>query len=75
MPTRSILIALCAIAATSLSGCAVYTVASVGTWAATGKSLSDHGTSAVARGDCDILHTVNKKYYCEMPVVYNRNGF
>jgi hypothetical protein len=75
MPTRSILIALCAVATISLNGCAAYTVASVGTWAATGKSLSDHGISAVSKGDCNVTHTVSGQYYCEMPVVYNRSAF
>jgi hypothetical protein len=76
MSTRSILIALCAIATTSLSGCAAYTVASVGSYAATGKGIGDHAGSALSGGDCNVIkHTYNRKYVCEMPVVYNRNAF
>jgi hypothetical protein len=60
----------------ALSGCAAYTVASIGTFAATGKSIGDHGASLASGGDCNgIKHLVNGKYYCEMPVVYNRNPF
>lgn len=75
MQTRSVFIAILAMSGVLLNGCAAYTVVSVGTWAATGKSLSDHGTSAVAQGDCNVLHTVNGQYYCEMPVIYNRSAF
>ena len=59
-----------------LQGCAVYTAASVGSYAATGKSLGDHAGSAVSGGDCNtIKHLWNGQYICEMPVVYNRNAF
>lgn len=75
MQTRSVLIAILAVSGLLLNGCAAYTVASVATWAGTGKSLSDHGTSAVVRGDCNVLHTVNGQHYCEMPVIYNQNAF
>lgn len=60
----------------NLNGCAAYTVASVGSYAATGKSLGDHAGSAVTGGDCNTLvHAIQGKYICEMPVVYNRSGF
>lgn len=74
MQTRSVLIAILACASVSLNGCAVYTVASVGAFATTGKSISDHGTSLVTRGDCNVTHPFKGQYYCEMPVVYNQNG-
>ena len=74
MPTRSILIALFAI--TCLNGCAAYSVASVGSYAVTGKSLSDHAGSVATGGDCNALkHLVTGQYLCEMPVVYNRSAF
>ena len=75
MPTRSVFIAFLLIATTTLNGCAVYTVAGLGSYAATGKSLSDHVGSVVTGGDCDLIMNVyNGKYVCEMPVVYNRSG-
>lgn len=59
-----------------LQGCAAYTVASTATYVATGKSLTDHGVSTLAQGDCNgIRHAIEGKYYCEMPVRYNRNAF
>lgn len=73
MQTRSVLIAILAIA--QLSGCAVYNVATVGSYVFTGKGIGDHASSAVSGGDCNLIkHTVNGQYICEMPVVYNRNG-
>jgi hypothetical protein len=76
MSTRSILIALCVIATTSLNGCAAYTVASMGSYAVTGKGIGDHAGSALSGGDCNVIkHTYEGKYVCEMPVVYNRNAF
>jgi hypothetical protein len=75
MQTRSVLIAILAFATTSLTGCAAYSVASVGSYVITGKGLGDHAGSAVSGGDCNlIMNTYNGKYVCEMPVVYNRNG-
>lgn len=62
------------ILALSLQGCAVYTAASVGTFLATGKSITDHGATQITQGDCNIANTVKGQYYCEMPVVYNRSG-
>jgi hypothetical protein len=76
MQTRSVLIAFLLIATTSLTGCAAYSVASIGSYVVTGKSLGDHAGSTVTGGDCNlIMNTYNGKYVCEMPVVYNRNGF
>ncbi len=76
MPTRSFLIALSAVAGISLNGCTVYTVASIGSYAVTGKGIGDHAGSAVTGGDCNaVKHTYQGKYVCEMPVVYNRNAF
>lgn len=76
MQTRSVLIAILALAGISLNGCAAYTVASIGSYAVTGKGIGDHAGSAVTGGDCNVIkHTVNGHYVCEMPVVYNRNGF
>ena len=75
MQTRSILSTILALATITLNGCAAYTVASVSSFAATGKSISDHGTSLVTRGDCNFTHPFKGQYYCEMPVVYNQNGF
>ena len=60
----------------SLSGCAVYTVASLGTMAVTGKAIGDHAGSAATGGDCNTLkHLVDGKYVCEMPVTYNQSSF
>lgn len=76
MQTRSVLIAILFIATTTLNGCAVYTVASLGSYATTGKGLGDHASSAVTGGDCNLIkNTYNGKYVCEMPVVYNRSAF
>jgi hypothetical protein len=73
MQTRSVLIAILCL--TQLSGCAVYTVASVGSYAVTGKSLGDHAGSTVLGGNCNtIKHLATGQYICEMPVVYNRSG-
>lgn len=75
MQARSLLISFLLIAPISLSGCAVYTAASIGSYATTGKGLGDHAGSAVTGGDCNlVMNTYNGKYVCEMPVVYNRNG-
>jgi hypothetical protein len=58
-----------------LPGCAAYTVASIGTYAVTGKGVGDHVGSAVLGGDCNLIkHTYTGEYICEMPVVYNRSG-
>jgi predicted small secreted protein len=76
MQTRSVLITFLLVASTTLTGCAAYTVASVGSYVVTGKGLSDHAGSAVSGGDCNIIkNTYNGKYVCEMPVVYNRSAF
>lgn len=66
---------LIAVACTlSLNGCAVYTVASVGTWAVTGRSLTDHGVSGITQHDCNMTQPFKGEYYCEKKVVYNQNG-
>ena len=58
-----------------LQGCAAYTVASIGTYATTGKGIGDHVGSAITGGDCNLIkHAYTGEYTCEMPVVYNRNG-
>jgi len=60
-----------------LNGCA-YTVANTGTFAATGKSLTDHTLSQTTQADCNITNVPNGKYYCEqrdIGVTYNRNPF
>jgi predicted small secreted protein len=76
MQTRSVFITFLLIASATLTGCAAYTVASVGSYVTTGKSLGDHAGSTVTGGDCNLItNTYNGKYVCEMPVVYNRNGF
>lgn len=76
MQTRSVFIALLAYATISLTGCAAYTVASIGTYATTGKGVGDHIGSVATGGDCNLIkHTYQDKYVCEMPVVYNRNAF
>jgi hypothetical protein len=76
MQTRSILIAILSIAGFSLNGCAAYTVASVGSYAVTGKGLTDHAGSALSGGECNtVKHIYEGKYVCEMPVVYNRSAF
>jgi hypothetical protein len=63
------------LAVLGLPGCAAYTVASIGTYAATGKGLGDHVGSAITGGDCNLIkHAYTGEYTCEMPVVYNRNG-
>lgn len=74
MQTRSFLGAILTV--TCLNGCAVYTVASAGSYVVTGKGLGDHAGSAVSGGDCNLIkHTYQNKYVCEMPVVYNRSAF
>lgn len=77
MLARSIFITVFIGASSSvLQGCAAYTVASIGSYAVTGKGLGDHAGSAVTGGDCNLIkHTVNGEYICEMPVVYNRSPF
>ena len=74
MQARSIFVSILTISC--LNGCAVYNVASIGSYATTGKSLGDHAGSAVTGGDCNtIKHLWNGQYVCEMPVVYNRSAF
>ena len=75
MLKRCILISIFLCATTSQSGCVAYTVASVTTGVVTGKTITDRGVSAAAQGDCNVKHVTEDKYYCEMPVIYNRSGF
>lgn len=61
-------------------GCAAYTVASGTSWGATGKSLTDHGTSVVTGADCNSAFVFkDRNYYCEVPrtpdTTYNRNAY
>ena len=64
--------------AMSQTACAVYTVASVATYAVTDKSLTDHMVSASSGHDCNITQPIQGKYYCEVrdvSVTYNRNRY
>ena len=64
--------------AMSQCACAVYTVASVGTYVATDKSLTDHMVSTTSGHDCNITQPFQGKYYCEVRAVgvtYNRNRY
>ena len=59
----------------TLSGCAVMTVASVGSYIATDKTLTDHAvTQAVPNGNCSSAHVFKGLYYCELTPVYNTSG-
>ena len=71
---QSMKLALLAIVLT-LQGCAAYTVASLGSYAVSGKGIGDHAAGAVTGGDCNVVkHAWTGEYTCEMPVVYNRSG-
>ena len=62
----------------SCQGCAAYTIASAGTYVATGKTLTDHGSSTLAQADCNAVHVIKDKYYCEQrnaATTFNRNGY
>ena len=63
----------------SLPGCAAYTVVNGATWVATDKSLTDHGSSALVKADCDAVRVIRQgTYYCEtrdISTTYNRNRF
>jgi hypothetical protein len=59
----------------TLSGCAVLTVASAGSYIATDKTLTDHAvTQAVPRSSCSSAHVFKGLYYCEITPVYNTSG-
>jgi hypothetical protein len=75
MFTRRLCITILLYTTLSLSGCAAYTVASMTTGLVTGKTITDRGISAAAQGDCNSIHIIKDKYYCEMPVRYNQAGF
>lgn len=62
-----------------LTGCAAYTVTNAAAWIATGKSITDHSSSAVTGADCDSVRAVKElTYWCDtVPDIhtrYNRNG-
>jgi len=64
----------------ALSGCAVYTGASVGSVAVTGKTIGDHASSLVTQADCNAWRaSIELTYYCEYlrepGTTYNRNGY
>lgn len=62
-------------------GCAVYTVASVTSFATTGKGVADHVSSTATQADCDaVKFSVGRQdYYCEVArepgTTYNRSSF
>ena len=60
--------------AAQLTGCAAYTVASLGTTLTTGRGLAEWTATGVTGGDCALTNLPKDKYLCEMPVVYNRHG-
>jgi hypothetical protein len=66
--------------ALSQTGCAVYTGASVGSVAATGRTIGDHAMSLVTQADCNAWRaSVELTYWCEYlrepGTTYNRNGY
>ena len=66
--------------ASALSGCAVYTGASIGSMAVTGKTIGDHASSLVTQADCNAWRASTElAYYCEYlrepGTTYNRNGY
>ena len=72
MSRRSLFISL--FACYQLTGCAAYTVASIGTTLATGRGITEWTATAATGGDCALTNLPKDKYLCEMPVVYNRHG-
>ena len=64
----------------SQTGCAVYTGASIGSVAVTGKTVGDHASSLVTQADCNAWRmSIELTYYCEYlrepGTTYNRNGY
>jgi hypothetical protein len=64
----------------ALSGCAVYTGASVGSMAVTGKTIGDHASSLVTQADCNAWRaSIELTYYCEYlrepGTTYTRTGY
>ena len=63
------------------TACAVYTVASAGSYVATGKSIGDNGTSLITSNDCNaVKYAIGRQdYYCERArepgTTYNRSAF
>jgi hypothetical protein len=72
MPSRLLLIQILTI--TQLTGCAAYTVASIGTTLATGRGISEWTATGITGADCALTNLAKDKYLCEQPVVYNRHG-
>jgi hypothetical protein len=72
MQARSISTAIFAIVC--LNGCAAYTVASTGSYLASGRTATDWIASGLTGADCRTDHLVKDKYVCEMPVTYNQSG-
>lgn len=71
-PVKLILLAIVLL----LQGCAAVTVASVGVWGATGKTVTDHSVGAVINRDCKTTRLLDGDYPCQDIVsVYNRNPF
>lgn len=64
---------------TTLPGCAVYSGASLASYIATDKTLTDHATTAVVPyGNCSTNQLFQGKFYCEIQdpsVTYNRNAY
>lgn len=64
----------------SLQGCAVYTGASLASYATTGKSIGDHTATKLTNADCDVWRaSIELTYYCEYlrepGTTYNRTAF
>ncbi len=58
-----------------LTGCAGYSVVSLGVGLATGQTLSDRAISKVTGSDCNVVQTLQGQWYCETRPVYNQSGF
>lgn len=58
-----------------LPGCAAYTVASVGSLAVSGKTLTDHLATKTTGYDCSTSQPFKGEYYCEKMPVYNQHPF
>jgi hypothetical protein len=69
-------LALILIGSLSVSGCAVGTAASVGVWAATGKTATDHAIGWTINRDCNSTRLLDRELPCQEHLqVYNRNPF
>ena len=59
-----------------LTGCAAYAVGSVGVWAATGKSTTDHGVGWAINRDCKTTRVLDKQMPCQEHLeAYNQHPF